>query len=393
MSEEGRDRLLTRPFVLVFGASLTQAVAFNLFLHLPGFLSDLGASEARIGWISGVMAIAAILARSPIGRTMDGRGRRPVILLGGVLHTVACAAYLLVGDLGPLIYAIRILHGLAEAMLFTALFTLAADHVPASRRTQGLALFGVSGMLPMALGGLLGDLILARSDYAALFGAATGFAAVSLALSLPLHDVPRSGAQAEPSGGLAAAFRQPDLLPLWWIGGIFATALAAVFVFLKRYVDATGLATVGGFFSAYSLTAILLRVGFGWLPDRVGPKRVLFPALASLAVAFALIATARSGTEVVLAGVLFGLGHGMTFPILFGILVTRARESERGSAMAIFTALFDVGVLVGGPAFGWIIDRAGYAAMYGTAALAVVAGAAVFAVWDRRPGGAERREA
>ena len=75
------------------------------------------------------------------------------------------------------------------------------------------------------------------------------------------------------------------------------------------------------------------------------------------------------------AGTLFGIGHGFTFPILFGIVVTRARESDRGSAMAILTGMFDVGVVLGGPLFGAIIAGFGFTAAFGTAAAVVRRGA------------------
>jgi predicted MFS family arabinose efflux permease len=276
-----------------------------------------------------------------------------------------------------------VLHGLAEAMLFTALFTYAADCVPAARRTEGLALFGVSGMLPISLGALLGDWILARGDYALLFAAALGLAFLSLLLSLPLRDAPRGSGPGQASRGFLAALRQADLLPLWWIGAVFAVALTAVFTFLKRYVDETGLASVGAFFSAYSGVAILLRAFLGWLPDRVGAKRVLFPALLAMCAAFVLLALARDATDVVVAGLCFGLGHGFTFPILFGILVSRAGDADRGSAMAIFTALFDLGLVVGAPLFGAVLALWGFGATFGGAALALLAGSAIFALWDR----------
>ena len=376
-------RLLSRPFVLCFAANLAQGLSFNLFLHFPGFLNRLGASEVQIGLISGIAGVAAILARPPIGPSMDRRGRRGVILLGGMLNVLACAGYLAVSDIGPLVYGLRVVHGLGVAMLFTALFTYGADWVPASRRTEGLALFGVSGMLPISLGAVLGDWILRRASYAALFEAATGLALLAFLLSLPLRDRPRDAGAGQRSRGFLAALSQPDLLPLWWIGGVFAIALASVFVFFKRYVDETGVGSVGDFFSAYAGTAIALRLLLGWLPDRVGPKRVLFPALLALALAFLLLAEAARPAEVLAAGVLFGFGHGFAFPILFGILVTRAGEADRGSAMAIFTALFDAGVVVGGPLFGAAVTWGGFSVMYGLAAAAVALGAALFAVWDR----------
>ena len=61
----------------------------------------------------------------------------------------------------------------------------------------------------------------------------------------------------------------------------------------------------------------------------MGPKRVLLPALAALATGFAVLAVADQARDVWIAGVLCGLGHGFTFPILFGMVVTRTRDADR----------------------------------------------------------------
>ncbi len=379
-----QEKLFTRPFVLCSLANLTQGLAFNLFLHFPRFLNRLGADDLEIGVLFSLTAIAAIAVRPPVGPIMDLRGRRGVILAGGVLNSLVCGLYLTVEVIGPWVYALRILHGLAEALLFTSLFTLAADLVPAARRTEGLALFGVSGMLPIALGGLFGDLILRRAGFDALFVAALLFAVTSLLFSLPLFDQPRTRGEAEPSRGFRAALGQADLLPLWWIGTVFALALASAFAFLRRFVDETGIGTVGGFFAAYAGAAIAVRIFLGWLPDRVGPKRVLFPALGVLALGFLVLAGASEARDVMLAGILCGIGHGYIFPVLFAVVVTRASQADRGSAMAIFTALFDVGWMLGGLLFGALSRSLGFTATYATAAGVIVLGTGVFAAWDRR---------
>lgn len=378
-----RPRLATPLFLLCAAANFLQALAFNLYLHLPGYLHELGANEVRIGLLSSLTAVAAILARPPVGRSMDARGRRPVILLGGVLNTIVCFLYLGIDSIGPALFAVRIAHGLSEAMLFSALFTLAADGIPAARRTEGIALYGVSGILPISLGGAFGDAILARAPYDALFATSGVLALASLLLSLPLREQRTHAGDATPSRGFAAAAGQRDLLPLWFLGTVFATALAAVFTFVKTWVIETGVGSVGLFFSAYSAAAVILRLFFAWLPERIGPKRVLFPALASLAAGLAGMAFADAASMVAAAGALCGLGHGFAFPILSSFVVHRARDSERGAALSIFTALFDGGILIGGPAFGAIVGAAGYPAMFGSAGALVAAGALAFAPWDR----------
>jgi len=237
-------------------------------------------------------------------------------------------------------------------------------------------------MLPMSLGGGLGDAILARAGYHELFIAGAAFSALGLAASWPLGES-RRPSDGSPRRGVLTAVLDRDLLPLWATGLAFATALAAHFTFLKTFVLATGTGSVGLFFTAYSFAAIVLRVLFGSLPDRLGALRVLLPALVSLASGLFVLAFARTDAAIGVAGVLCGLGHGYVFPILLGLAVDRARESERGAALAVYTALFDAGTLLGGPVLGAIVRGFGYPAMYTFAGCLVLLGGAVFVVTDR----------
>lgn len=383
------DRLLTRPFVLVSAANLANGLAFNLFLHLPGYLTDLGASEVEIGFIIGVAAIASILIRPAVGKAMDTRGRRSVIIAGNLLSVMAVLLYLTVSTIGPWVYIVRVIHGLSEAILFSALFTYGADVVPPSRLTEGLAIFGTSGLLPIALGGLLGDLILDASDFTTLFWVSFGFAVISLALSLPLPEPDLDGDGSE-RRGFVSAMLQKDLAPLWWMTGVFAFTLTAYFTFLKTFVDETGFGTVGLFFSTYVSMAIAVRLTLAWLPERVGPKRVLFPSVGLLVAGLVVLSVATGAGHVGVAGLMCGVGHGFGFPILYGFVIRRAGVRDRGSAVAIFTSLFDVGILVGGPILGVVIAISGYPAMFLVAGGALLIGMAVFGFWDH---GVQRRAA
>ncbi|HLA66470.1 MAG TPA: MFS transporter [Acidimicrobiia bacterium] len=375
------DGLLTPRFLLAWAVSFFSGLAFFLFVHFPGFLADLGATEVQIGVVVGVTAFAALLIRPSIGRELDRRGRRPMILAGNAAHVIALSLYLTVHSFGPWLFAVRILHGFAEALVFASLFTYAADIVPDDRRTQGLALFGVSGMLPIAVGGVLGDFVLGRWSFTALFLTSLALGGIALILSLPLVE------SVTPAGRDAAvSFSRPlvqrDLLPIWWMTFVFSFSLTAYFAFLRTFVDETGIGSVGAFFGAYASAAILLRIFFGWLPDRVGQKRVLYPAMVAFAAGFLALAAAHSIVLVVVAGALCGTGHGYSFPILYAISFGRARRGDRGSASAIYTGLFDAGTLVGGPVLGSLITLVGYSTMFVIAAAWVTAGSLTFAIWE-----------
>lgn len=378
-----KARLFTVPFVLAGVANFLNGLAINGMLHLPGFLEDLGAGDLLIGALVGTMSAAAIVVRPLAGRVMDGSGRRVVILAGSAVHTVACGLYLTVDDLGPWLFAVRILQGLAQGALFSALFTYAADMVPAERRTEGIGLFGVFGMLPIAFGSLMGDFVLAHWTYRELFVVITALSFAGLCVSIPLREAERPLAA---PGGFLAAIGQRKLWPVWVLGATFATALSSAYAFFKRFVEVEHVGSVGIFFTAYAVAAIILRVFFGWVPDRVGFRRVLYPALILIAASLAMVAIARSPIEIAAAGVLAGLGHGATFPILSALTVTRAEPTVRGSSIALFTAIFDAGVLVGGFAFGAIAETTDLRTMYWVASVLPVAGVLAFHLVERRTG-------
>lgn len=376
------------PFFLAFFGHFVFALGFWSFVHLPGFLEELGGKEAEIGAIMGTIAISAILIRPWIGRAMDDRGRRPVVLFGAVINVVAVAAYLTIDSLGPLLYGIRIVHGLGEAALFSVMFTIAADVVPASRRTEGIAIFGVSGLLPLSMGGLLGDWILANWDYQVLFVVASGISFVALLVCLAIPETrPNTENRKGDKPGILGVFLDRGLRPLWVLTLGFTFGITSYFTFLKTYVEEGSIGSVGAFFLAYSVASVALRIFFSWIPERLGLKRTLVPSIMSLVAGIVILGNASSGTQIVIAGVLCGLGHGYIFPIISALVVTRTDAAIRGVAMTLFTALFDVGALVGAPLLGWVIESSGYSSMFSLAAiLVIILSGAYFVIDGHRAG-------
>ena len=383
-----REPVITRDFSLAWLASFFEGLSWSLFIHLPGFLADLGASEAEIGLIFGIAAVAAVGVRPFVGQALDRFGRMPVIYIGNVVNVGSILLYLTVSAIGPWVYAVRIIHGIGLATLFSAFFTYGADVVPESRRTEGFALFGVSGLLPIAAAGVIGDIVLSVAGFRELFLTAAAMAAISLVISLMLRERRPQQREGRARRGFFSVLEQQTLRPVWLMAGGMAFVVTAFFTFLRTYVDETGVGSVGLFFAMYGAAAIILRIGFGWVPDRIGQKRVLFPSMGSLAAGLMVLSLATGSVHIAVAGVLCGVGHGYGFPIMSGMVVSRALDEDRGSAVSIFTALFDLGTLVGGPVLGVIISIFGYTTMFTFAAAAIVGASFAFATWDRRMLGA-----
>ncbi len=380
--------LLTRLFVLLMLAAFLTNMAFSLFLHFPGFLTDLGASEFDIGVLYAVAAAVAIALRPWMGRLVDQRERRWVIIAAGLVKVAALLAFLTIDSFGVSLFVVAIVNTSAQILLATAFLTFAADIVPPSRRTQGLALFGIAFMLPFGLGSLLGDGILAIADFDVFFLTAALLEIGSIAIVLTLSEPHREHDSSRRS--FFAALRQDDLRPLWWLTFFVALGLTTLSTFMRTFVDETGIGSVGLFFGVFAFTAVLVRVSASWLPDRAGDKRVLGPAVAAYCAAFGLLASTGSAGEMVLAAILAGAAHGFILPIISSLVVTRSRPSERGSAIAIVTAIFDLAILVGGPTVGTVIEHAGYPTVFATVGVTVAVGTVGFFVWDRANGNAAR---
>ena len=153
--------LLSPLFLWLMLASFLTEMAFSLFLHFPGFLTELGAGEFEIGVLYAVAAGVGVALRPWMGRLVDQRERRGVIIAAGLVNVSALLAYLTIDSFGVAVFVVAAVNASAQILLATAFFTFASEIVPTSRRTQGLALFGISFMLPIGLARLLGDGILA----------------------------------------------------------------------------------------------------------------------------------------------------------------------------------------------------------------------------------------
>lgn len=380
----GKEPLWTPAFLLAWAANFLHSTGFHAYVHLPGWLDDRGAGEVLIGVLIATMSVAAIATRPFIGRIMDTRGRKLVVIGGGLVHSLVPLLYLLVDSLAldswTAIAGVRLVHGVAQAAMFSVLFTVAADLVPADRRAEGIALFGISGLIPMGIGGLLGDLVITDGDYRNLFWITSACAVLGLACSLSLPETHRGG----PSRGFLAAARAPELRPLWFVGTVFAMGLAAYFVFLKTYLlETPSLGTMSMFYGVYALAAVLLRALFSWVPERYGLIRVLIPSMLISAAGLMVLAVASGPLHLIVAAALCGLGHGFAFPITSALVVTRAQPEERGSAIALYTALYDLGMLLGGPSFGIAVKLAGYPWTFALAGALVCLATGIFVIWDR----------
>jgi len=366
----------------LFAAALLQEVSFVLLVHLPGYLEGLGATESLIGVLYAAAAVLGLMARPALGRILDLTHRRTVLLITGLFNAAVILALATTSAWGPLLWGLFLAQRVLQIALFTTMLTYAADSLPIAHRTQGLALFGLSGLLPIALGGVAGDLVIDAFGFNALFVLSAMASVVSWSLVWRLPVLPILGRH--PRRGFWASLAQRNLLPLWWVTLFFSIGLETLFTFTRTYVDERQIGSTGLFFGVYGVTAAAMRVFGGRHYDRIPQRLFVVSALLSYGLSLAILAVANDVPSLIAAAIFGGMAHGAVFPIITSQVVVRARTSERGSAMAIFTSIFDVALLVAAPAVGFLIDGFSYRLAFGCVAIALGLGAVVYSIWDRR---------
>jgi MFS family permease len=373
------EELFTPRFWLACSVHFTGAMGASFYILLPLFIRLLGGSEITIGVYTAVAGGAAVLARIPVGRLLDTQGRWRVLVAAGALHALSWLAFVWVDAFGATFTLLVIAHGIAGGTLFAGYFTYASDIAPVTRRSEGIAMFGIWGMLPNGLGPALGEFLIARGGFAAFFVTAAAFAFASLTLSMLLPET-ATAPHPEPSTEEPAPAGPPyrALLPLLLTTLMFGVAINSVFTFLAPFAYAHGRGGVGRFFLTYSFAAVAVRVLTGRLPDRIGLHRVLIPALALLGIGLLLLPHVVNPVALIAVGVLCGAGHGYSFPILGALAVEEISPAHRGRVMSWFTAMFDLGTTLANPLLGAIAEWAGYVAMFSTAGIGLLLTAGVF---------------
>ena len=370
------ERLYTPAFWLACAIHFTGGMSVAMFLLFPLFVRALGGDELAIGGLLGLGMAASVATRPVVGALLDRLGRRRVLLAAGVLNAVFSLPFLAVRTVGPALAILAALHFVVAGALFAAYFTYAADLVPATRRVEGIAMFGIAGMASNGLGPALGEVVIARAGYAAFFVVAAAFAALSTLLTAFAREVaaPRGQAASGLVHDFARVVLRGGLARVLVATALFGAGTDAAFFFVAPYTRDVGIAHAAPFFAAYASTTIVIRFFGRRLPDRLGPHALAIPFFVVFAIGLAALMLLPFPGVLVAAGIACGAGHGTLFPVLNGIAVQRTPTRFHGTVVSLYTAALDGGGVIGTPLCGAIAHAAGYRAMFGTMAVASLCG-------------------
>ncbi|MBE9546966.1 MAG: MFS transporter [Proteobacteria bacterium] len=369
------------PFITMAFANLFNVSSFGAFFLFPLFITHHGGSKSDIGIIMGVFALSAVLCRPWISEMVDRIGRKKSYTIGCIIMSIVPAMYLLFqGDLSdfylPLIL-VRILHGVGLAICFTASFTYIADIVPEARLNEGIGMFGATGLVGLAIGPAVGELIIREFGFSIFFLAATGMAILGLLTHLV---VPESFVRLphEPRQSFSSVLLKKKILIVTLLALLFGFGLAASGSFVSPFAEEQGLAFISLYYISYSGAAILTRFWGGRLADTIGEDRIIPPALIMTGGGLLIMIFLGGNTILVLSGLVTGCGHGFLFPCLNSLAIRNEPVNIRGKITGIFTGGIDTGAFIGSIMLGYIGQWAGFRVLFFAAGLALIMGLGVY---------------
>jgi MFS family permease len=372
--------VLNRSYLLAVLASFLFFLAVSAFTLMPRQLVGLGASSTEVGWIMGAMQVATALATPFVGLYLHRFGARGFMIRGAVLFAAACLCLSMTPGLGWLLYAARIVQGLAFAMFFVAAGALVVSVLPARQRAQGIAAWGAGVLAPFAVAPPLGEQLLRTHTFAELY-MATGCCCAGAALvSLFLRALPTD--QARPTS-LVRLLRVPaiagGIAVLFALAMVFGTLLS----FLSAFTEREDLGPVWPFFVAYTSASLVIRLSAGRLADRVDRRVVIIPSFIVASWAIAGLALATSSVHLAVLGAVYGLGTGFSSPALMAFVLDHAEHVDQPRVVALENWAMTLGILAAAVIVGPLADWAGM--RFAFVAIAVVGTTAALSLMPLRP--------
>jgi MFS family permease len=396
------NRPIPRPVWLLGWSSLfTDAATEMIYPVLPVYLARvLGAGAFSLGLIEGVAEAVNSLLKVAAGWASDRWTRRKPIVISGYAISSAARPLIAVTTSWPQVLLIRALDRTGKGIRGAPRDAMLARFATSSTRGRVFGFHRAMDHSGAILGPLIATAVLyfAPGEYRLLFALTLipGAIAVALLFLVPEPDPvvdatnPLDGSRAanitdnqtgvgrgplSANAGGSAKRLPPRLLAFLAILLIFSLGNSADAFLLLRLSDVLGSATyIPLLWAGLHVVKASLSTWGGSLSDRIGRKRVITIGWLIYAVVYLGFATARDAPTLIAWFLAYGSYFAFTEGAEKALVADLTPAGRQGTAFGVYNAALGVGALAASVAFGFLYERFGASAAFGTgSALAALA--------------------
>lgn len=357
-------RLWTKDFILLLLITTLSMTAITTQMGtLPLLVAQIGGSKAISGAIVGVLGIAALFVRFPIGLMLDKYGRKILLLIGLLILVID---FTLLNFLQTLLslFLLRLVQGVGNSVQATASATMTADLIPKEKLSMGLGYFSIAQSVPSAIGPLIGLTVVQNYGFESLFRVALVLTIIAFILSLFVNEsllVRETIPQTEVDTSL---LKNPGVIFPSLIMFMIYLAQAGVVAFIAQLALERGILGAGYYFTLMSLVSVTVRLCFSSILFRLKRSLVIHVSIFFIIIAYGNIVFASSIIYLLISAILFGIGIANLMPLMNTIVLQSVSDSQTGKATAIFMLSLDVAYGGGAVIWGIIASVFGFEWMY-----------------------------
>ncbi|PYR74120.1 MAG: hypothetical protein DMF86_19025 [Acidobacteria bacterium] len=358
------DRLLTPRFFVMCGFTFTVFLsAFQLFPTAPFRILSLGGSTFASGLFLGFLTYASAFSAPATGALADRLGSRTILLASSIALACFSLAYAVLTDY-HVVLALVIVHGVFWSGLLSASAAYLTNMLPARRRAEGIAYWGLSSVAAISVAPFIGFWVFH-------FGWTTmcvEAAALNVVMALIAARLPAASRQTRAQAHQGRGLLEWRILVVSLALFMYSFGYGGTTSFTALYADASGVSPKGIYLTALAVVVLITRPLSGRLGDRYGYRRVLVPCFILITIGLACLVMGGSLRWLLTSAAIFGVGFGTAYPVFVAYVMQHVGPDRRGAAFGAILAAFDTGVGTGSATMGWIIQHYGFAAAFGAAA-------------------------
>jgi DHA1 family tetracycline resistance protein-like MFS transporter len=373
------------PIVIIFLTVFIDLLGFGIIVPLlPFYAESFGASAFTVGLLGTVFSLMQFLVAPLCGRWSDRVGRRPVILYGLLASAVAYVALALADSLA-LVFAARILGGIAGGNIPTAQAYI-ADITTPENRAKGMGLVGAAFGLGFIFGPAIGG-ILARFGHSTPMWFAAALCFGNFLAATMLLPESRHGAADRVTLGRIDLFRRAArhrgllllLLVFFLVSTAFSGFEATFALFAERRFGFTA-ETIGYIFAFIGIVlATVNGLLVGRVVPRLGERTVIPAAIVFIGVGLLLVPAATTVPILFAVCGTIAIGMGFNNPSLTSAVSRLSDPADQGGMLGLAQSLAALGRIAGPAWGGFLFDRYGSTMPYVSAA-SIMLGALLFAI-------------
>jgi MFS transporter, DHA1 family, multidrug resistance protein len=360
--------------VLLFSVTinLIGTTAYSPMLAI--YARDLGATGIWVGLLFGGFYGVRLLLGRPIGAFSDRAGQRVVLLVASGLYPLLAILYAISPNVQALV-GTRLLHGIASAMMLPMAMAYVGHLSKTGSAGRFASYFNFANFLGMAIGPLVGGLLVAYVAFKGPFYLLFILAIINLPLIYWL--LPDLGADPEPPPRTASnGKRNFDRVTVGlYTYNAVVNANTILFVsFLPLLTRAVGLSILQGglLISAIYLIQSASQIPLGRLSDAFSPLALVVVGGSIAGVALLVLSRIDAFAPSMAVVCVLALGSSSATAGLSAAAVTAGRSRSMGRFMGGFHSAASFGMIAVSLAAGLIFDTVGIQAVFVAAGIATL---------------------